>query len=87
MTYGNVPSPLPWVRQPAQLNEDVAVSKYFPLGKEERTLEFRASAFNFANRHLLGSMTTGVTSSTFGRFSNPQTNQPRNVQFSLRFAF
>lgn len=87
MTYGNVPANMPWVRQPAQFNEDVAVSKFFQLGKEERTLEFRASAFNFANRHLLGGLTTGVTSSTFGRFSSPQSNQPRNIEFSLRFAF
>jgi hypothetical protein len=87
MTFGNVPASLPWVRQPAQLNEDMAVSKSFQLGKEDRTLEFRASAFNFANRHLLGSLTTSVTSGTFGRFSSPQTNQPRNVEFSLRFVY
>jgi hypothetical protein len=55
---------------------------------EKRNLEFRASAFNVANRHLLGTFSsTSITSSTFGQFTNPQSNQPRNVEGSLRFRF
>jgi hypothetical protein len=69
------------------MNEDVAMGKTFFLGRERTNLEFRASAFNVANRHLLGSLQTSVTSNTYGRFSNPQANQPRNVQFSLRLSF
>ncbi|HEY2930322.1 MAG TPA: carboxypeptidase regulatory-like domain-containing protein [Acidobacteriota bacterium] len=87
MVYGNAPARIPQLRTPRQLNEDVALSKTFYMGKETRNLEFRASAFNIANRHLLGGLSTGVTSSTFGRFSNPQSNQPRNIQFALRFSF
>jgi len=70
------------------LNEDLAVSKRFPFGNQEaRSVEFRASAFNIANRHLLGGITTGATSATFGRITSPQSNQPRNVEFSLRLTF
>ena len=54
---------------------------------EKKSLEFRGSAFNLANRHLLGSLTTGLTSATFGQFTNPQTNQPRNIEFNLRFTY
>ena len=88
MTYGNLPAVLAQLRQPSQLNEDVAVSKMFRFGHQEaRSVEFRASAFNVANRHLLGGITTSATSSTFGRITNPQSNQPRNVEFNLRFTF
>jgi len=86
--FGNVPAVIPNLRQPLQLSEDVAVSKNFPIGStEKRLFEFRASAFNLANRHLLGGLTTGITSAAYGQFSNPQTNQPRNIEFSLRFRY
>jgi hypothetical protein len=86
MVYGNLSSTVAQLRQPTQLNEDLAVAKNFQFG-EKKALEFRASAFNLANRHLLGGLTTGLTSATFGQFSNPQTNQPRNVEFHLRFTY
>jgi hypothetical protein len=71
-----------------QPNEDLSVSKMFRFSRQEtRRVEFRASAFNIANRHLLGGITTGATSATFGRITQPQSNQPRNVEFSLRLAF
>ena len=86
--YGDVPGRIPTLYEPAQLNEDLAVSKNFPLGSvERRNIEFRASAFNVSNRHLLGGLTTGINSATFGTFSNPQANLPRNLQFSLRLSF
>lgn len=88
LTYGDVPAVLAQLRQPTQLNEDVAVSKTFPFGRQEsRRLEIRASAFNIANRHLLGGITTSATSATFGRITTPQSNQPRNVEFSLRLTY
>ena len=87
-TYGDVPAVIPTLYQPNQLNEDVALSKNFPFGSGERkNVEFRASAFNIANRHLLGGLTTGINSVAFGTFSNPQSNLPRNLQFSLRLSF
>ena len=58
--FGNVPAVIPSLRQPIQLSEDVAISKDFPVGhSEKRSFEFRGSAFNVANRHLLGGLTTG----------------------------
>jgi Carboxypeptidase regulatory-like domain len=85
--FGTTGVYIPSIRNPWQLNEDVAVSKIFPLSGDKRTLEFRASAYNAANRHLLGSIGATVGSSTFGQFSNPQSNLPRNVEFALRFKF
>jgi hypothetical protein len=86
MVYGNLSSTIAQLRQPTQLNEDLAIGKAFKFG-EKKNLEFRGSAFNLANRHLLGSLTTGLTSATFGQFGNPQTNQPRNIEFNLRFNY
>ena len=86
--FGDVPAVIPSLRQPLQLSEDVAVSKEFPVGSgEKRAFEFRASAFNIANRHLLGGLNTTITSASYGQFSNPQSNQPRNIEFSLRFKY
>jgi hypothetical protein len=86
MTYGNLPSAIAQLRQPSQFNEDLAISKIFML-HEGVPLDFRASAFNAANRHLLGSLQTNINSQQFGQFSNPQSNLPRSIQFSLRLSF
>ncbi len=87
-TYGNVPAVIPHLYQPNQLSEDVAASKNIHFGKSEKNnIEFRASAFNVANRHLLGGLNTSITASNFGTFSSPQSNLPRNLQFSLRISF
>lgn len=84
--FGNLGAVVPGLRNPLQLDEDVALSKVFKF-TERKTLEFRASAFNIANRHLLGSLGTSITASNFGQFTAPQSNQPRNVEGSLRFRF
>ena len=87
-TYGNVPAVIPQLYQPNQYGEDVAVSKNIHFGQGEKNLiEFRASAFNVANRHLLGGLNTAINNANFGTFSNPQSNLPRNLQFSLRVSF
>src|SRR6185295_2755113 len=87
-TYGDVPASIPQLFQPNQLSEDLAASKNFFFGRSDKNIiEFRASAFNVGNRHLLGGLNTTVSSATFGTFSNPQSNLPRNLQFSLRVSF
>ena len=87
-TYGNVPAVIPQLYQPSQLGEDVAASKNIHFGQSEKNIiEFRASAFNIANRHLLGGLNTAINNANFGTFSNPQSNLPRNLQFSLRVSF
>jgi hypothetical protein len=85
--FGDLGAVIPGLRQPWQMNENLTLSKIFRLGSEKRTLELRGSAFNLANRHLLGSIGTSITASTFGQWTNPQANLPRNVEFSLRFKF
>jgi hypothetical protein len=87
MVYGNTPAYIAQLRLPFQLDEDVAVSKNIFLGSEKRKLELRGSAFNVANRHLFGSLVSNVSSSTFGTFTSPQSNQPRSVEMSLRLSF
>jgi hypothetical protein len=84
--FGTMPVRMAQMRQPNQMNEDVAVSKNFYF-TEETNLEFRASAVNVANRHLLGSLQTNTRSADFGQFTNPQSNLPRGIQFSLRLSF
>lgn len=87
-TYGNVPTRIAQLQQPIQFGEDVAASKNFPFGHNEKNIiEVRASAFNVANRHLLGSLQTAINNSNYGTFTNPQSNLPRNLQFSLRVSF
>ena len=87
-TFGDVPTRIAQLSQPNQLSEDVAVSKNFVFGQSEKNIiEFRASAFNVGNRHLLGGLNTAINNSNFGTFSNPQSNLPRNLQFSLRVSF
>ena len=87
-TYGNVPAVIPQIYQPNQLSEDVAASKNVTFGHNEKNnIEFRASAFNVANRHLLGGLNANITNATFGTFSNPQSSLPRNLQFSVRVSF
>ena len=79
---------IPQLYQPNQLSEDVAASKNVPFGRgEKNNIEFRASAFNVANRHLMGGLNTNITNANFGTFSNPQSNLPRNLQFSIRVSF
>jgi hypothetical protein len=87
-TYGNLPVRIPTLYQPNQYGEDVAASKNIHFGQGEKNIiEFRASAFNVANRHLMGGLQTSINAANFGTFSNPQSNLPRNLQFSLRVSF
>jgi Carboxypeptidase regulatory-like domain/TonB-dependent Receptor Plug Domain len=85
--FGNLGAVVPGLRNPWQMNENVALSRMFNLGSERKTLEFRVSASNIANRHWLSGITTSETSSAFGEFTTSQAELPRNIEFSLRFKF
>jgi hypothetical protein len=93
-TFGNSGKELPYLRAPAGLSEDITLAKTFPLFKEGRQLEFKASAFNIGNRVILGGtggnggkgIDLNVEDSTFGRFTS-QANSARQVQLSLRLVF
>jgi hypothetical protein len=85
-TFGNSGLNLPWLRTPALIEEDISLGKDFALASEARRLEFKASAFNIANRVQFGGVSTSVDDSNFGKISS-QANTPREIQFSLRFTF
>jgi hypothetical protein len=93
-TFGNSGKELPYLRLPALLDEDITLAKRFPLFKEGRELEFKASAFNIGNRVLLGGtggnggkgIDLNVEDSKFGYLTS-QANSARQVQLSLRLIF
>ena len=68
------------------INEDLAILKNFSMG-ERRHVEFRASASNALNRHLLPAPNTSLAGNTFGFITSPQGNSPRNIQLGLKLYF
>ena len=84
--FGNTPRYLPWVRGPKTINEDLAILKNFHV-TERNYFELRASASNALNRVVIPGPDTNVTSSTFGKITQAQSNSPRNIQFGLKFIF
>jgi len=85
---GNTPSVDPHARQCAIFNEDVSVTKDFPVTERFR-LRFGADFFNVLNRHtwVSGSGGQDVSSSTFGIATPFQYNGPRLIQLHLRVEF
>ncbi|MBV8819734.1 MAG: hypothetical protein JO022_15340, partial [Acidobacteriaceae bacterium] len=78
-------------RMDPYLNEDVNLTKRFAI-REPFSLEFRADAFNIANRHILAQPfnlspnPTAGPSSNFG-YVNGTVDTPRLVQLELRLRF
>ena len=85
-TFGDSPKEIPWLRTPALLEEDVTLSKDFPLFREKQKLAFSASAFNIGNRVQFGGLNTNVDQSGFGSLTS-QANNAREIQLSLRLVF
>jgi hypothetical protein len=82
------------VRNPGVNNEDISLSKRFPLKSDKRSLTFRWEAYNAFNHTQYSGLnvspkydlTTGAqTNSTFGQVTS--TRAPRIMQGSLRFTF
>jgi hypothetical protein len=76
----------PTLRPPKVPNADVSLFKAFVLHETLR-LQFRAEAFNFTNSPQLGNPSTSLTSTAAGSIGLTQSNDPRNVQLSLRLSF
>jgi hypothetical protein len=81
----------PRLRQDGVNNWDFAAFKRTTFGPEDRMgIEFRGEFFNLFNRAQFGppntSLPTPGTTSTFG-VVNSQINNPRLIQFGLKFAF
>jgi hypothetical protein len=87
MEYGNTPPRIAQLRGPKTINEDLAIMKNFRLKNEKQYFEFRASAFNVPNRHLLPGPDTNMDSANFGKIVNAQGNSARQIQLGLKFYF
>jgi hypothetical protein len=67
-------------------NADISLFKAVTL-HEGLHLQFRAEAFNATNSPQLGAPSTSLTSTAAGTVGLTQTNDPRNIQLSLRLSF
>ncbi len=99
-SFGLGNEPLTLTYGPGFENADLSVSKQITLGKESRTLEFRAEAFNTLNHfnpgnpnvsgnggNLTYNFVTGAqTNANFGMITTAQ-NTARHLALSLRFRF
>jgi len=85
-TLGNVSRYLPDVNYPTSRNWDTMVEKGFAINERWRVI-FRGEFLNAFNQVVFSGPTTSVTSSSFGYISLSQSNNPRNVQLSLRTTF
>jgi hypothetical protein len=70
---------------------DAAMLKRFPLGKEERYLQFRSEIFNAFNHPNFDNPSVTVSSSTFGKITSAGVQDARassrQIQFALRLVF
>jgi hypothetical protein len=86
-TYGDESRVDPNLRQEGMNNWDFALFKNTNFGPAERFgVQFRAEFFNLFNRPQFGAPATTVGVSNFGLVST-QINNPRLIQFALRFMF
>ncbi len=86
--FGNATRFNPKLRQFPNLNENLAVSRSFPI-KERLRMEFRAEAFNVFNRVRFGAGDLNLQDANFGRLtsSSDLLNTPRQLQLALKLYF
>lgn len=87
-SIGNATRYNPKLRLFPNLNENMSLTKTFPIHEQMR-LEFRAEAFNVFNRVRFGTGSTQLQSQSFGVLTGAgsQINTPRNLQLALKFYF
>ena len=87
-TFGNVGPVLPDVRTDWTRNVDAVLSKNFAFAVAEKkmTAQFRIECFNLFNTAQFGAPNGTVTSALFGQVTS-QANDPRDLQFALKFLF
>jgi hypothetical protein len=87
-SIGNATRYNPKVRLFPNLNENISVSRSFPI-REAMKVEFRAEAFNVFNRVRFGTGSTQLQNQSFGVLSgaSSQLNTPRQLQLALKFYF
>ena len=86
--FGNSTRYNPKLRQFPNLNENVSLTRSFPI-REAMRIEFRAEAFNLFNRVRFGTGSTQLQDQNFGKLtsSNDLLNTPRQLQLALKFYF
>lgn len=86
--FGNVTRYNPKVRQFPNLNENMSVTRVFPI-REAFRFEFRAEAFNVFNRVRFGTGSGTLQDQNFGRLtsSSDLLNTPRQLQLALKLYF
>ena len=85
--FGSAPRVDPTLRQQGANNFDWAVFKRTRFGPDEKLgLEFRTEFFNLFNHPQFGPPATSFGASNFGQVTS-QENNPRLIQFALKFAF
>ncbi len=86
-TYGDEPRVDPTLRAAGIANWDFAAVKNFPFGTDGKyKFTFRAEFFNIFNRVQFDRPGETFGNSNFGQVTS-QYNQPRLIQFALRFGF
>jgi hypothetical protein len=86
-TFGNEPRVDSSLRQQGIVNFDFAIFKRTTFGPSERIgVEFRTEVFNLFNHPLFGPPVTYLPSGSFGAVNNT-VNNPRLVQFAMKFVF
>jgi len=87
-SFGNVTRYNPKVRQFPNLNENMALTRSFPIHEAIR-LEFRAEAFNIFNRVRFGTGSTQLQDQNFGHLTSSADllNTPRQLQLALKLYF
>ncbi|MFN8006182.1 MAG: hypothetical protein U0V70_03990 [Terriglobia bacterium] len=85
-TFGNASRTYPDMRGFAYYNEDFSIMKKTYIG-DVKYFEFRMDLFNAFNRTWFGNnITSNRGSGDYGKV-NGQANNPRLIQFALRFTF
>jgi hypothetical protein len=86
-TFGNESRTDPTLRGQGISNFDAALFKNFPFGPEGRyVVQFRSEFFNLFNKPQFGPPNTAFGTPQFGEVTNT-INNPRLIQFALRFSF
>lgn len=86
--FGNATRFNPKLRQFPNLNENLSVTRIFPI-KESVRMEFRAEAFNVFNRVRFGPGDLNLQDQNFGHLTSSADllNSPRQLQLALKVYF
>jgi hypothetical protein len=70
---------------PDSRNFDFILAKTFRMPKEGHRLQFRFEAFNFTNTPTFGQPNSGLRAPATGTIT--QADEPRRIQFALKYSF